>query len=156
MAAEIERKFLLDEPPGWLQDFPSTRISQGYLAIGEEAEVRLRSTEERRLLAVKRGHGEMREEVEVDLGTGQFDSLWPLTEGGRLRKTRYLVPIADGLDAEVDVFEGGLEGLVTAEVEFDDEARSRAFEPPAWLGVEITGDGRYANQTLAVDGLRDA
>jgi CYTH domain-containing protein len=67
MAAEIERKFLLDEPPGWLRDFSGTQVEQGYLAIGEGAEVRLRKADEQRLLATKRGHGEMREEARSTL-----------------------------------------------------------------------------------------
>jgi CYTH domain-containing protein len=49
----------------------------------------------------------------------------------------------------VDEYHGELEGLRTAEVEFADEAASDAFAPPPWLGREITGDRRYANQALA-------
>jgi CYTH domain-containing protein len=67
-------------------------------------------------------------------------------------KTRYLVPVGDGLTAEVDVYEGDLGGLVTAEVEFPSEEASSAFDPPGWLGREVTGDPRYANRTLAVSG----
>ena len=152
MPDEIERKFMLDKLPDWLQDCSSTPIEQGYLAIDEEVEVRLRRIGERRLLTAKRGHGEVREEVEVGLGEHQFDALWPLTDSQRLRKTRYLVPL-DGLKAEVDVFEGELEGLVTAEVEFDSAAQSRDFQPPPWLGDEVTGDSRYANQSLALHGV---
>jgi adenylate cyclase len=39
------------------------------------------------------------------------------------------------------------------EVEFDSEAASDEFEPPDWLGAEVTGDPRYANEALAVDGM---
>jgi CYTH domain-containing protein len=59
----------------------------------------------------------------------------------------------DGLTAEVDVYEGALAGLITAEVEFSSEEASSAFAPPGWLGREVTGDKRYANRALAVDGL---
>ena len=31
----------------------------------------------------------------------------------------------------------------------------RAFTPPPWCGEELTGDRRYANQTLATMGLPD-
>jgi adenylate cyclase len=51
------------------------------------------------------------------------------------------------------VFEGELAAMVTGEVEFDSEAASDAFEPPDWLGAEVTGDDRYANATLAIHGL---
>lgn len=156
MAAEIERKFLLDEPAERLQGCSSVTIEQGYLAISEVAEVRLRKAGERLLLTAKRGQGEVREEVEIEVGADQFGALWPLTEGQRLRKTRYLVPLGDGLDAEVDVFADGLEGLVTAEVEFESEEQSRTFQAPSWLGQEVTDEHRYANQTLALHGLPEA
>ena len=152
MPSEIERKFLLPEAPACLSESKAVQIEQGYLAIEEAVEIRLRRSEEERLLTAKRGHGEVREEIEIDLDREQFDALWPLTESRRLTKTRHLIPIDDGLTAEVDVFEGELESLVTGEIEFDSEEQSGAFEPPAWMGREITGDERYAGQSLALHG----
>lgn len=154
MAVEIERKFRLEREPDWLRDCEVTRIEQGYLAIegGGGAEVRLRRRDDEALLTVKRGSGEIRTEEEIELEIEQFEALWPLTEGRRVAKLRYLVPIATG-EIEVDVFEGELAGMITAEMEFDSEAESEAFSPPEWLGREVTGDDRYANETLAVDGL---
>jgi len=85
----------------------------------------------------------------------QFEALWPLTEGRRLRKRRHLLP-DDGVEVEVDVYEGELEGLIVAEIEFDSEEQARGFEPPPWLGDEVTGDERFLNESLAVDGAPDA
>src|SRR4051812_48208054 len=110
MADEIERKFLLDEAPPWLGEHPSEAIRQGYLAIGDDAEVRLRMRNREPLLTVKRGSGRVREEIEVDIGGEQFDRLWPLTEGRRVTKRRHRVDLG-GLTAEVDVYSGSLEGL---------------------------------------------
>jgi CYTH domain-containing protein/CHAD domain-containing protein len=152
MAQEIERKFLLDEPPEWLGGRVGTRIEQGYLALDGEVEVRLRRRGEERLLTVKGGSGEVRQEVELALGAEEFELLWPLTGSRRLTKTRRLVSVGNGLEAEVDVYEGELAGLVVAEVEFGSERESREFTPPGWLGREVTGDGRYANQRLASEG----
>ena len=149
---EIERKFLLDGVPAWLEQHESRRIAQGYLAIGEETEVRLRRIDGERFLTAKRGSGETREEVEVPLDPERFDRLWPLTEPRRIAKRRFLVPLDDGHRAEVDVYEGGLEGLIVAEVEFRSEEESDRFAPPAWFGPELTGDHRYANQELALHG----
>jgi len=148
VALEVERKFLLPEIPEWLAGHPRRQIEQGYLAIAGGTEVRLRKVDGQLYLTVKVGHGEVRDEVEVAIDESQFERLWPLTEALRVRKTRFLVPVG-GLSAEVDVFEGHLQGLVTAEIEFPGELQSHAFEPPAWLGEEVTGDGRYANQALA-------
>lgn len=69
-----------------------------------------------------------------------------------MTKTRHLILIDDGSSAEVDVFDGELEGLVIGEIEFGSEEQSGHFEPPAWMGREITGDNRYAGQSLALDG----
>ena len=44
---------------------------------------------------------------------------------------------------EVDEFHGDNEGLIMAEVELN--APDEAFEKPAWLGEEVTGDRRYYN-----------
>ena len=91
------------------------------------------------MLTVKRGAGLSRDEVEVEISPEQFEALWPLTEGRRLRKRRHVLP-HDGLEIEVDVYEGELEGLIVAEVEFESEDKARGFEPPAWLGDDVTGD----------------
>ncbi len=57
------------------------------------------------------------------------------------------------LTVEVDVYAGDLEGLLTAEVEFPDEATAREFSAPEWLGRDVTDDERYANRALAVNGI---
>jgi CYTH domain-containing protein len=149
---EIERKFVLRERPPWLDDHPSAGIEQGYLAIVEgETEVRVRKKDGDAVLTVKQGSGEVRGEEEVDLSEEQFSSLWPLTDGRRVAKRRYQVP-HDELTIEVDVFEGALRGMLLGEVEFDSEEASEAFDPPDWLGDEVTGDSRYANESLAIRG----
>jgi CYTH domain-containing protein len=154
VSVEIERKFRLHREPEWLCDCRSTRIEQGYLAIegGGGAEVRLRRRDGEKLLTVKRGSGLTRTEEEIELRSEQFEALWPLTEGRRVEKVRSLVPSESG-EIEVDVFEVALAGMITAEMEFDSEAASDAFESPDWLGIEVTGDERYANETLATRGL---
>jgi adenylate cyclase len=151
---EIERKFVLDEPPPGLEEHPHGRIEQGYVALDPDGtEVRVRRKGDDRTLTIKSGAGLVRTEEEWPLDERRFAALWPLTEGRRVVKTRYLVPLPDGLTAEVDVYDGDLRGLLTAEVEFAGEPQSAAFAPPSWLGIEVTGDPRYANRALAVAGL---
>jgi adenylate cyclase len=103
-------------------------------------------------LTVKRGSGRDRLEEEIEITAEQFEALWPATEGYRLSKRRFYMPL-NGLTAEVDAYGGELDGLITAEVEFDSSSDSEAFDPPPWLGDEITDDTRYANQALAKDGI---
>jgi adenylate cyclase len=151
MAQEIERKFLVERLPEGLAIDSEEEIDQGYLALGED-EIRLRRRGSRHLITVKRGHGLARDEVEVPLGEESFEALWPLTEGRRVEKTRRTTKV-DGGTLEIDVYKGPLAGLVTAEIEFPDLAAAEAFEPPSWLSRELTGEERYANSRLALDGL---
>ena len=151
---EVERKFLVEQPPD-LRHADAEEIDQGYLAIGSDGEVRLRRKGEHLLLTVKRGGGLARDEAEVELDPEMFDRLWPLTEGRRLHKRRHLIAHGD-LEIEVDVYAGELEGLAVAEIEFSSEDAARAFEPPDWLGDDVTGDPRYLNETLATEGVSPA
>jgi adenylate cyclase len=148
---EIERKFLLDEVPDALGD--GLEIDQGYLAVSEDGvEVRVRRYGDARTLTVKSGPAHVRTEEELEIDERRFEALWPLTEGRRIVKTRHRVDLGDGLTAEVDVYGGAHEGLAVAEVEFPDEDASDGFQAPDWVGREVTGDSRYANQRLALNG----
>lgn len=150
---EIERKFVLDTPPDGLAAHESQRFEQGYLAIDPAgAEVRVRRKDGKKsVMTVKTGIGLVRGEEEWEIAN--FDALWPLTGGRVVLKTRYFVPLDGGLTAEVDVYDGDLDGLVTAEVEFASEEAALAFEPPAWIGRDVTEDKRYGNRVLAVEGI---
>ena len=150
---EIERKFLIEDVPD-LEGRDSVHIEQGYLALARDggAEVRLRRRGDDLLLTVKGGTGEVRVEEELELDAERFESLWPLTDGRRLSKTRHLIPL-DGLTVELDLYEGPLDGLATAEVEFESEEDADGFDPPEWLGEEVTGDERYLNERLATAGV---
>jgi adenylate cyclase len=146
---EIERKFLVRKMPDGLTSYPASDIAQGYLvSLDDGLQVRLRKSGERHSLTYKRGTGSVREEREVELTAEQFATLWPATEGKRLLKTRYEIPVGDRV-VEIDVYHDRHEGLVVAEVEFDTEELAKDFQPPAWLGDDVTGDPRYSNQLLA-------
>ena len=149
MNREIERKFLVRKMPDRLTSYPASDIAQGYLVSLEDGlQVRLRKSGERHSLTCKRGAGNVREEREVELTAEQFDALWPATEGKRLVKTRYEIPFGDRV-VEIDVYHEKHEGLIVAEVEFDTEEAAKDFQPPDWLGDDVTGDPRYSNQLLA-------
>jgi adenylate cyclase len=150
---EIERKFLVPEPPSDLGDRPSTAIEQGYVAVdGDGTEVRIRRRDGRASLTIKSGGGRSRAEEEMAIEPDRFERLWPLTEGRRIEKTRHEIDAGDGVTIEVDVYRGALDGLVVAEVEFASEDAADAFAPPDWFGDEVTDDPRYKNQRLARDG----
>ncbi len=155
MGVEIERKFLVEVLPGWLSSCPSHLIEQGYLALEEEAEVRVRLVEDRPpTLTVKHGHGRIRAETEIELSREQAEPLWPLTEGRRVSKRRHLAEREEGT-WEVDVYQGELSGLVVAEIEFASEKDSGQLDPPDWVGPEVTGERAYENRALAEHGRTD-
>jgi adenylate cyclase len=149
---EIERKFLVKRFPPGLQKFPHDTIEQGYLAVGQGGlQVRLRKKGSVRSLTYKQGTKGKREEREVRLSVEQFDALWPATVGQRLIKVRYDVPWKKHT-IEIDVYRGRHDGLVVAEVEFDDLKTCANFEAPDWLGRDVTGKRKYSNVALALDG----
>jgi adenylate cyclase len=149
---EIERKFVVDRLPDRLDDHPSAEIEQGYLAITDEVEVRVRRYGEQSFLTVKSGGDEVRVEEEIEIDARRFAALWPLTDNRRIEKRRYRIP-AGALTIELDVYHGRLSGLLVAEVEFASPEAAAAFVPPEWLGREVTGDPRYKNQRLVTAGL---
>ena len=102
-----------------------------------------------RSLTFKQGTKGAREEREIRLSVDQFDALWPATVGRRLTKARYDVPWK-GRTIEIDIYRGRLAGLVVAEVEFDDQRSCAAFEPPDWIGRDVTGKPKYSNVALAL------
>lgn len=151
---EVERKFILPEPPSAERLGPGVHIRQGYLAEQDGVEVRLRITSESATLTVKAGTGLSRTEVEVEISAGQADTLWPHTASRRIDKTRHRVLLDGTLGhvAEVDVYAGALAGLCVTEVEFSSEAAAAAFVPPAWFGRELTGQQGWSNAALAREG----
>ena len=113
--------------------------------------MRVRERDGETTLTVKQGAGRVRAEEEIELDRQSFERLWPLTEGQRVEKCRHRVD-HDDLTIEVDVYGGELEGLVIAEVEFANEDAADGFEPPTWLGRELTDDSRFSTQRLALEG----
>src|SRR4029077_7333590 len=97
------RKFLAPEPPD-LEGTESDEIEQGYLAVGTDGEVRVRRRGDDLVLTAQRGCGLARDEAEVELDRADFERLWPLTEGRRLRKRRHVIPYGDH-KVELDVYE---------------------------------------------------
>jgi adenylate cyclase len=149
---ETERKFQVVGVPEGLAQMPYRKIRQGYMVLGADgSESRLRDDDGLHFLTIKSGGDLSRREWETVITSDQFDTLWPSTEGRRVEKIRYEIPHGDRV-VELDVYGGHLEGLVTAEVEFGSEAEAMAFEPPDWLGADITANKAYKNQNLALGG----
>lgn len=145
MPKEIERKFLVTALPFDRNVHPFVRIEQGYLALEPKGqEVRLRKKDDAYFLTVKSQGNLTRQEYETTLDIQQFEALWPATRGRRLQKNRFL--LAGGV--EVDIYEGNLQGLIVAEIEFQNEESAKAFQAPAWVGQEVTHINFLKNRHL--------
>lgn len=151
---EIERKFLITKLPDNLEKYDNTTIRQGYVAVAEDgSEMRVRAMSATYTLAVKsqlpgNQTGMSRVENEIPIPQSLFAKLWELTQGNRVEKVRFFVPYGE-YTIELDIYFGELEGLVTAEVEFENETSANGFVPPIWLGDDITKNKAYKNQNLA-------
>ena len=145
---EIERKYLVEELPEGLGDFPCREIEQAYLCT--DPVVRVRRDGEEFYLTYKSKGLLAREEYNLPLNEEAYRHLLAKADGIVLTKTRYRIPIeGTGLTIELDRFHGSYEGLVLAEVEFSTEKEALAFVPPVWFGRDVTFSGEYQNSRLS-------
>jgi adenylate cyclase len=147
MAQEIERKFLV---AGEFKSLAtkSIRITQGYLSSIPERTVRVRIKGDKGFITIKgigSDSGASRFEWEKEIPVTEAEELLKICEPGMIEKIRYLVP-AGKHTFEVDEFYGNNQGLILAEIELASE--NEAFEKPAFLGQEVTGDAKYYNSML--------
>lgn len=54
-----------------------------------------------------------------------------------VEKYRIKIPIDENLIAELDIYDGNLEGLITVEVEFENEMQLDKFIKPVWFGSKL-------------------
>ena len=147
---EIERKFLTKHIPFDITKYPYKQISQAYISFSPT--IRIRQSDEKYILTVK-GKGHLaREEFELLLTKEDYDRLLLKTEGTPVIKKRYLVPVEKYM-AEVDIYEGELEGLMTTEVEFPSLEEAENFVAPDWFGKDVSEEKAYKNTSLSLYGM---
>ena len=146
---EIERKFLVKTDAFKDEAFKTTHIIQGFLNSDKERTVRIRLRDNKGYTTVKgksTKDGLSRFEWEKEISKYDAEALLKLCEKGIIDKMRYEVKVNNHI-FEVDEFFGDNVGLVVAEVELNSE--NEAFEKPAWLGEEVTGQIQYYNSQLS-------
>lgn len=141
---EIERKFLIKELPD-LSKYEFLEIEQGYLSTNPV--VRIRKKNDKYILTYKGSGLFAREEIEANLTKEAYEHLATKIDGYLITKKRYLIPL-DPYTIELDVFEGHMEGLIMAEVEFPSVEEANSFTPPTWFGEDVTEDKRYHNSNM--------
>jgi adenylate cyclase len=145
MPREIERKFLVKSDAWRAAAARSERMSQGYVAGGERASVRVRLADSNAALNIKSGGlVASRQEYEYPIPLDDARELLALC-ATLIDKTRHFVPHG-GFEWEVDEFHGDNSGLVVAELELD--FLGQEFPKPDWLGAEVTHLERYYNVKL--------
>ncbi|WP_457581398.1 CYTH domain-containing protein [Ensifer canadensis] len=151
MAKEIERKFLVASDEWRERADKGTQLQQAYVVTMDDRSVRVRIHGNKwARLTIKIGKSALvRNEYEYDVSMDDAKEMLTQAVGVVIEKRRFRVP-HKGFTWEVDVYEGALKGLIVAEVEMKRETDLPAL--PEWLGREITGDRRYSNQALAIDG----
>ena len=153
---EIERKYLVKQQPEELSIYRHKKIEQGYLC--HNPTVRIRKSNEEYILTYKSKLGlkpvgqegpSVNHEVELPLTEEAYLTLHGKTDGNMIYKTRYLIPLSQGLTAELDIFEDKLQGLKLVEVEFPDLQSANHFVPPLWFGEDMSADIRFTNYQLS-------
>lgn len=142
---EIERKFTVKQLPD-LSEYTYLTLTQGYLCT--EPVLRVRKENNHYYLTYK-GEGLLeREEYNLRLDKESFDHLLQKTDGVIISKKRYLIPY-NKHTIELDIFEGSLEPLIIAEVEFASVEEANAFTPPEWFDEDVTMNPQYSNAYLS-------
>ena len=144
---EIERKYLIKNTPDNLSDFPCRIMEQGYL--NTDPVIRIRKDNDNYELRYKSKGLMVREEYNLPLTKEAYGHLLSKIDGRLIKKRRYMLPLGEGLTAELDIFEGELAPLILAEVEFPDEDSAFSFIPPDWFGEDVTFSGKYHNSFLS-------
>ncbi len=137
-----------------MDECKKNEIEQGYLCI--KPTVRIRKSNDKYTLNYKWKDPNIKEksaiqniEYEMPLTEQNYKILFNKVENNMIIKTRYSIKLDDGLNVELDVFHGKLEGLIFAEVEFPNVETSESFNKPDWLGEDISFDKRYDNTLLS-------
>jgi CYTH domain-containing protein len=149
MGLEIERKFLLKNSEWKKIAGLGQTIKQGYLNLDAERTVRVRIVNEKGILTIKgKTVGMTRLEFEYEIPIDEAEEIIKLSDKTIIEKTRYEILI-DGLNWEIDIFEGNNKGLEVAEIELDNE--NTQIVKPEWIGLEVTEDTRYYNSNLIIN-----
>lgn len=144
---EIERKYLIPKLPQNLEDYAYHKIQQGYLCT--DPVIRIRKQDEDYILTYKSKGLMVREEYNLPLTRDAYEKLKNKIDGILISKTRYIIPLDEQLNIELDLFDSPYQGLVLAEVEFPTEDMANTFVPPDWFGEDVTNSGKYHNSFMS-------
>lgn len=154
MAIEVERKFIINGCSPILERHlrsvnTSRTLEQGYLCSDDDTStiVRVRIDGAVGVLCVKTRRDEKScFEYEVTIPLSEAVELLKRCKY-KLRKRRYVINLQNIL-FDIDVYLDDLNGLVTAEYEFNEDSPPE-FIIPLWFEKEVTSNPEYSNFNLA-------
>lgn len=156
---EIEKKYLVNQMPDHLEQYDKWQLEQCYLC--ERPAIRIRRKNDEYILTYKNrpvesGTGAnplcLAQEMEAPLTKEAYEHLKEKADGICIVKTRYRIPYG-GHTIELDVFHEKYDGFCLAEVEFSSIEEGQNFIPPDWFGRDVSGDIRYTNSYMALNGI---
>lgn len=136
MKNEIERKFFVKQMPD-LSGIKPLHCERYFLERIEEKEVRISKVGSQYFYEEKSDLSDLeRTREKREITKEEFDNL---RQGAFEGLVRDKYNISDNPSIAIQVYHGRFEGLVRAEVEFDSEEQAKSFNPPLWMGEEMTG-----------------
>ncbi len=164
MNKEIERKYSVKYIPKNLKVESIVYIKQAFIYRDKLTLIRVRDikekypTENQKYIYTLKTKGDIeynndyniakKYEIENEIPREEFEKLIKKPISNIIEKTRITIPIENNLKVEIDVYYDYLEGLLTAEIEFQDEEQANNFQKPDWLGEEL-GYKKLSNRKLA-------
>ena len=153
---EIEKKYKIKQLPKGLEKYEKIEIEQAYLVNRSKITVRVRKYNEDKFILSykmkkKKSSSEVSvcDEVELVLTEEAYEHLKEKHDGRVLQKTRYIIPLKDGLKVEIDRFKDFFNGVCFAEIEFKSEEQAKEYIIPDWLGEDISKEKRVKNGYMA-------
>ncbi|MFW6008241.1 MAG: adenylate cyclase [archaeon] len=152
ISKENERKFLVSKIPFNLDNYKSLNTKQYYISLNPE--IRIRKKNDRYYWEIK-GDGTLsRPTKKFNITKEDYKDFKLFKKSNTIIKIRYIIPIENDYEAEIDIYKDYLEGLITVEVEFNSIKEANNFIPPYWFDKEITFNNKYKNKNLAFYGLK--
>ena len=153
---EIERKYTINYLPNEIKKI--FKITQKHIYRDSVCSIRVRKSEDLSTNEVKYTHtikakGKETEifsitELEKEITEEQFEEVKPFKGSNIIEKYRVIIPLEDGLKAEVDIFEKKLKGLIIVEVEFESVEQAKTFKMPSWFEKEVPHN-EFSNRKMS-------
>ena len=136
MGSEIERKFFVKDMPD-VSELTKTSLERHFLYNAGGIELRIQTDGTRFTLQRKTSVSDTERATEqIELSRSEFDTLKTLAPTSISRDSYHL---ADNPKTDLRLYHGAFEGLVRAEFEFERPEELASFQPPDWVGKEMTG-----------------